>query len=117
MRLLVDEDTQAKTLVRLLREAGHDVLTAEAAGLNSMADAEVLRRANQEQRVLLTRNCADFRALHDAIPDHFGILAVYQDADPAKNPSYADIVRALANLSSSGVSVSGAFIVVNAWRW
>lgn len=56
LRLLVDEDSQARTLVRLLVEAGHDVLTAEVAGLNSLDDAEVLARAIHEQRTLLTRN-------------------------------------------------------------
>lgn len=117
MRLLVDEDSQARTLVRLLVEAGHDVLTVEAAGLHSMADHEVLGRAIQEQRMLLTRNCSDFLDLHAGMPNHHGILAIYQDADPAKNMSYTDIVRALGNLGASGVSFSGEFIVVNAWRW
>ena len=117
MRLLVDEDSQSRTLVRLLVEGGHDVLTVEAAGLNAMADREVLGRAIQEQRALLTRNCGDFLDLHGAVPNHHGILTIYQDADPAKNMSYADIVRALGNLAASGVSLPGAFIVVNAWRW
>lgn len=117
MRLLVDEDSQARTLVRLLVEAGHDVLTVEAAGLNAMADREVLARAVHEQRALLTRNCGDFLALHGEAPDHRGILAIYQDSDPAKNMSYPDIVRALANLTASGMSLSREFIVVNAWRW
>jgi predicted nuclease of predicted toxin-antitoxin system len=117
LRLLVDEDSQAKTLVRLLGEAGHDVLTVDAAGLNSMADHQVLRRAIQDGRALLTRNCGDFLALHADSPDHHGILAVYQDADPAKNMRYVDIVRALHNLASTGVSCSKRFVVLNAWMW
>ncbi len=117
MRLLVDEDSQAKTLVRLLREAGHDALTADAAGLNSLADAEVLARAVGEARVLLTRNCGDFLALHDTVRDHRGILAVYQDADPSKSMSYAEIFRAVENIEASSVSVVGQFVVLNAWRW
>jgi predicted nuclease of predicted toxin-antitoxin system len=117
LRLLVDEDSQAKTLVRLLRAAGHDVLTAEDAGLNSLADSEVLARAVTEVRALLTRNCGDFLALHEGHPDHRGILAVYQDTNPAANPAYADIVRAIGNVEGSGVALDGAFIVLNAWRW
>ena len=103
--------------MRLLREAGHDVLTAEAAGLNSMADAEVLAVAIREGRVLLTRNCADFLALHEATDNHPGILAVYQDSDPSKNMRYADIARAIANVEASGLPLAGEFIVLNAWRW
>lgn len=117
LHLLVDEDSQARTLVRLLVESGHDVVTVEAAGLNSMADREVLARAIQEQRVLLTRNCGDFLALHGDVPDRHGILAIYQHADPTKSMSYADIVRALGNLTASRVSLSSELIVVNAWRW
>jgi predicted nuclease of predicted toxin-antitoxin system len=117
LRLLVDEDSQARTLVRLLVEAGHDVLTVEAAGLTSMADGEVLARAIQDRRALLTRNCGDFLALHQALPDHHGILAVYLDADLAKDMSYADICRALANLAPSGIRGEKEFIVLNAWRW
>ena len=117
MRLLIDEDSQAKTLVRLLVDTGHDVLTAEAAGLNSLADREVLTRAISEGRVLLTRNCGDFLALHAKLLDHAGILAVYQDADLSKNMSYSEIVRAISNVESSRMPLDHQFIVLNAWRW
>lgn len=93
------------------------MLTAEAAGLNSLDDAEVFARAIDEQRTLLTRNCSDFLALHGENPEHSGILAVYQDADPAKNMSYVDIVRSIANLQASGVSVTRELVALNAWRW
>lgn len=117
MRLLVDEDTQARTLVRLLHEVGHDVLTAEAAALSSLDDREVLARAISEHRALLTRNCGDFLQLHGELPEHSGILAVYQDADPLKSMTYAEIVRAIGNVASSGAMVEGELIVLNAWRW
>lgn len=117
MRLLVDEDSQARTLVRLLVEAGHDVLTAEAAGLNSLEDAEVLARAIHERRALLTRNCSDFSELHRGHREHAGILAIYQDADTAKNMSYVEIVRSIGNLQESGVKVDGELIALNAWHW
>lgn len=117
MRLLVDEDSQARTLVRLLLEAGHDVLTADKAGLNSMADVEVLRLAIRESRVLLTRNCGDFLALNAENRDHCGILAVYQDADPRKNMTYAEVVRAVANVEAAGMSLVGEFVALNAWRY
>jgi predicted nuclease of predicted toxin-antitoxin system len=117
LRLLVDEDSQARTLVRLLVEAGHDVLTAEVAGLNSLDDAEVFARAIREQRTLVTRNCSDFLALHGEHPEHSGILAIYQDADPSKNMRHAEIVRSIGNVQDSGVNVAGEFLALNAWRW
>ena len=117
LRLLVDEDSQARLLVAALRAAGHDVRTAAEAGLNSLNDAEVLRRARAEKRALLTHNCDDFRALHEAEPDHPGILAVYQHRDPARNMSYAAIVRALRNIEASGWNVTGQFMILNAWNY
>lgn len=117
MRLLVDEDTQARTLVRLLREAGHDVLTVDEAGLRSLADDEVLTRAIDENRVLLTRNCGDFLVLSSRVREHPGILGIYQDANMAKNLAYPGIVRAIANLEEAGVSLFGEFLSLNAWYW
>lgn len=40
LRLLLDEDTQAKYLINLLRVAGHDVFTVQEANVTSRADAE-----------------------------------------------------------------------------
>lgn len=117
MRLLVDEDSQARTLVRLLREAGHDVLTVDEAGLRSLEDAAVMARAMSESRVLLTRNCGDFLALHQANEEHPGILAVYQDGDPSRNMSYQEVVQAISNLTGAEGQIGGQFVPLNAWRW
>jgi hypothetical protein len=103
--------------VRLLEAAGHDVTTVNAESLQGLDDGAVLRQATASGRVLLTRNAADFLALHQANLTHAGVVAIYQDADPTKNMSYAEIVRALGNLESSGVPVAGAFHVLNAFRW
>jgi predicted nuclease of predicted toxin-antitoxin system len=117
LRLLVDEDTQAKWLVNLLRSAGHDVVTVPEANLAAELDPRVLEYAQREDRILLTRNCEDFRALHHAQAQHAGIVAIYQDRDPDKNMSYAAIVRALANLEASGLELTGQFVVLNAWSF
>ena len=55
LRLLLDEDSQAKKLVNLLRQAGHDILTVNQTGLMGKPDSMVLDRARQEDRILLTR--------------------------------------------------------------
>lgn len=84
IRLLVDEDSQAKTLIILLKSAGHDVLTANEAELSAKDDASVLNYAKSDNRILLTRNPADFLALHQAFPDHQGILTIYKDSNYKK---------------------------------
>ena len=117
LRLLMDEDLQAKALANMLRSAGHDVLTAAEAGLGAASDVTVLAYAHSQGRVLLTRNAGDFRELHEVDSDHPGILAVFQGGDPAKNMSYADIVRAVRNLERAKVELGGQFVVLNAWNY
>ena len=117
LRLLVDEDTQAKSRVALLRAAGHDVLTVTEAALNARPDVEVLARARQEGRIVLTRNCDDFRLLHVADPHHSGILAIYENPDPTKNLAHSAIVTAIANLEASGWDLAGQFVALNDWNF
>lgn len=116
LRLLVDEDTQAHTLVRRLREAGHDVRTVAEEGLNAAPDPTVLAAATADRRTLLTRNAGDFERLHRHNPVHFGILAVYADADPAKNMAYPAIAAAIGKLEYAGLDLAGEFLALNAWR-
>lgn len=117
LRLLVDEDTQSRRLVELLRQAGHDVLTANEAELCGHPDAQALARAVREHRVLLTQNCGDFRELHGRDASHAGILAIYHDCDVSKNMTYQEVVRAITNIEASGIKLAGEFIALNAWRY
>jgi predicted nuclease of predicted toxin-antitoxin system len=117
LSLLIDEDTQAKLLVDLLRGAGHDVVTVQEVTLMAEPDIRVLDHARRESRLLLTRNCDDFRVLHRAQPEHAGIIAIYQDQDSSKNMSYVAVVRALGNLEASGLDPAGQFVVLNAWNY
>jgi hypothetical protein len=116
LRLLVDEDAQAHALVRLLRDAGHDVATVAELGLNGAPDDAVLARAALDARVLLTRNCGDFLLLHEASPAHSGVLAVYQDDDPGKDMSYEDIAGAVGRFEAGTLPADGQFVALNAWR-
>ena len=63
LRLLLDEDIQAKLLVNLLKKAGHDVLTINDVNLTGQLDPMVLDYARQTNRILLTQNCHDFEDL------------------------------------------------------
>ena len=117
LRLLIDEDSQAKPLVNLLRSAGHDVVTVNEADLMSLPDPVVLDYARENNRVVLTRNCRDFELLHETNPNHSGIFGVYQDANPKKKLSRKAIVKAIANLEASGIPLSNQFISLNSWNY
>ena len=115
MRLLLDEDSQARRLVDLLRARGHDVLTVGESDQAGAPDSAVLHMAVHTSRVVLTRNCADYLALHEQNAGHGGILCVYQGSNPAKVMSYEDIALALTNLERSGVRLEGSFLALNGW--
>jgi predicted nuclease of predicted toxin-antitoxin system len=117
LRLLVDEDTQAKALARHLRDAGHDVVTVPEVGLAAVVDERILEYSRRENRILLTRNGEDFQALHQSNSEHSGIVVVYVDRVVSKRMSRSDIVRALANLEASGLDLAGQFIPLNAWSY
>ena len=70
-------------VVQELRNLGHDVLTVREAGNADLAipDDEVLAFATAEARVVLTLNRRDFIQLHNAQPNHAGIIVCTYDAD------------------------------------
>jgi len=53
MDILADQDVYAAT-IRLLVEHGHDVVRAGELGLATASDRDLLRKAEQSQRLLLT---------------------------------------------------------------
>ena len=116
-RLYLDDCAYSKQLLRLFAEAGYDVQVPADAGLTGAADAEHFLHARQEQRALVTKNPADFLALHRSDPNHSGILAIYQDNSP-HDMSDADVVRALGNvLRDSGIPLAGQFVNLNQWQY
>ena len=120
MKLYLDEDSIAGLLVRLLRQAGHDVCLPADVGLAGAQDAEHLTKAVVEDRVLLTHNHDDFKILHDLVMavkgHHPGILAVYKENNPKRDLTKPGIVRAIAKLLASGVPIPDEFHVLNNWR-
>jgi predicted nuclease of predicted toxin-antitoxin system len=117
LSLLLDEDSQAKYLVNLLKAAGHDVVTVNDVGITGFPDDKVLDYARQYNYILITRNCDDFQELHQANPIHPGILAIYRDAEPTKNMSYQVTVKAIGNLELAGVDLANQFVVLNQWNY
>lgn len=55
MRFLADQDVW-KVTVDLLREWGHDVLTAMEGGMARATDEELLEEARKDNRILITRD-------------------------------------------------------------
>lgn len=82
MRFYADENFPLDVLTEL-RRLGHDVLTAFEDGCANqrIPDIDVLRRATELGRIVLTINRRDFRLLHESQIVHAGIVICTQDAD------------------------------------
>ena len=82
MRLYSDENFPLR-VVEELRRQDHDVLTAMEDGRanQSLPDPDVLTRATELGRALLTLNRLDFKRLHRERPDHAGIIICTEDSD------------------------------------
>ncbi len=117
LKLLLDEDIQAKLLVTLLKKAGHDALTINDVNLTGQLDPIVFHYAKQTNRIFLTQNCHDFEDLHRINPNHPGILAVYHEANPLKDMSLKAIVKAISNLEAAKIPLVNQFIALNHWNY
>ena len=117
LRLLLDEDIQAKLLVTLLKNAGYDAVTINDVNLTGKLDPVVLDYARQTNRILITQNCEDFDNLHNLNPNHPRILAVYHEADRSKDMSLKAIVKAISNLEAANIPLANQFIALNHWNY
>ena len=84
MALYADENFPLR-VVEELRRLGHDVLTAfeDAKANQSITDQELLARATELGRAVLTLNRIDFKRLHRSAPNHSGIIICTEDPDRA----------------------------------
>jgi hypothetical protein len=84
MALYADENFPLR-VVEELRRLGHDVLTALEDGKanQSVTDGQLLERATQLDRAVVTLNRQDFKRLHREVPDHAGIIICTEDPDRA----------------------------------
>lgn len=112
----MDEDSQARAQLNILRSDGHDVVAVGELGKNGTPDLEELDLAQFLERVLLTHNTEDFYQLHRKRPGHQGIIAVYRDGHPRKNMNHAQIATSIGRLETSGVRIAGDFHILNHWR-
>jgi len=111
MRLLADQDVYAST-VRLLRDLGHDVTTAAETGLSRATDVELLQVAQEEHRLLVTRD-RDFGAL--VFLKHLGAGVVYLRMAPGDvGPAHAQLCTVLSAYDEE--TLRTAFVVVEPGR-
>lgn len=82
MALYADENFPLR-VVKELRRLGHDIITAYEDGRanQSVTDRQLLERATELDRSLLTLNRSDFKRLHFDFPEHAGIIICTEDPD------------------------------------
>ena len=111
MRFLADQDIYAVT-VRLLRQIGHDAVTAAEVGQSRATDSELLAVAQREGRILITRD-RDFGGL--VFLQHLGAGIIYlRISSLSLDAVHAELERVLRLYSEE--DLHGAFVVVEAGR-
>jgi len=87
---------------------GHDILTIQEDGHAGLKwpDAEVLRRATELGRAVLTLNRRDFIRVHRENPDHAGIIACTQ------NLNFEQLASRIDRALSAEVNLAGRVIRV-----
>ena len=111
MRLLVDQDVYAATVV-LLRGLGHDVVTAAEKGMSRSDDTELLGVAQTEGRVFLTRD-RDYGGL--VFLQSIGTGVLYLRVLPSTLLAvHAELERVLALYNES--ELRGSFVVIEPGR-
>ena len=92
--LYLDDCAYHKVLLSLLQGAGHQVVYPAQAGISGKKDPVHFDYAKKNSLVLITKNPKDFLDLHHHDSNHAGILGIYQDNDPTRDMSHAEIVQA-----------------------
>lgn len=118
MNLYTDEDSSSHSLVRSLRKSGYDVQTTLEAGMSGSEDCLQLVHSIQTDRIFLSRNRTDFENLNLLVEmcggHHPGIFVICRNATSKMKDH--EIVRAIANLSTSGVEIADRLHILNQWR-
>jgi predicted nuclease of predicted toxin-antitoxin system len=111
MKFLTDQDVYAAT-VRFLSGLGHDVVPAAQLGLAQADDADLLRVAQEQERLFVTRD-RDFGSL--VFVQGSGTGVIYLRVLPSTlNEVHAELERVLALYSEK--DLREAFVVVEPGR-
>ena len=107
MALYADENFPLR-VVEELRRLGHDVITTFEDGRanQSITDRELLERATEIGRTILTLNRLDFKRLHVQLPEHAGIIICTEDPDRAcQAQRISESIRAVERLAGQLIRV------------
>jgi predicted nuclease of predicted toxin-antitoxin system len=111
MRFLADQDVYAIT-IRFLIELGHECWTVSQLGLATFADAELLRTAHEQERILVTRD-RDFGAL--VFVQHAAGGVIYLRILPSTQEAvHGELARVLSLYSEQELRAS--FLVIEPGR-
>ena len=111
MKFLADQDVYSAT-VKLLRELGHDVVTASELGLAQAEDSELLRVAHEKERIFVTRD-RDYGGL--VFVQGSGPGVIYLRMLPATvSAVHTELERMLTIYSEP--ELQGSFVVVEPGR-
>lgn len=109
MRFLLDQDVYAAT-ARFLKTLGHDVVLVADIGLHQADDEELLQVAQEQERILLTRD-RDFGQL--VFVRGLGAGVLYLRVLPASQDAvHRELERVIATYSTE--ELAKAFVVVEA---
>ena len=64
MRLYLDDDMDANTLISVLQEEGHEVISPRAVAMRGAEDVAHLQYVAAHQGAVVTANARDFLTLH-----------------------------------------------------
>ncbi len=107
MKFLIDQDVYAVT-IKFLIDAGHDVIVVAQMGLAQASDEEILRVAQAENRILVTRD-RDYGNL--VFVRAIGTGVIYLRVLPKMvNEVHKELAGVIENYSE--VELKGAFVVV-----
>lgn len=112
-RYLVDEDLPRSLALRL-REAGLDAVDVRDVGLRGASDEDVLARAVQEARAVLTADVGFGNILRFPLGEHSGIVLVRLPDEIGVSDLISAVLAALSSLSDE--SLAGSVVTINANR-
>jgi predicted nuclease of predicted toxin-antitoxin system len=111
MNLLLDQDVYAAT-AHFLTERGHDVVTVSQLGLAEADDEDLLRTAQEEERIFITRD-RDYGAL--VFLKSLGAGVLYLRMLPStQNAVHQELEKVLQTYSAE--ELKQAFVVVEVAR-
>lgn len=107
LKFLTDENI-AKSLVKALREKGYDVKDIKEENLFGISDREVIKKAKEDDRVILTHDKDFGNLLNYPLQSHSGVVLIkYRN----QSPSYV-IARFIPLLDTIKNKVRGSLIIV-----